>query len=58
MSTMNSRAASTAHGSRPTSPYVVNMQHGGVQYQHPPQQRDYGYSGGQQQHSGDYSTQI
>lgn len=54
-----SRATSTAYGSRPTSPYVVNMQGGGVQYQHPPQ-RDYGYSGGQGggQHSGGYSSQI
>jgi len=34
-----SRAASTAHGSRPTSPYVVNMQHGGHQIHHP--QRHY-----------------
>lgn len=34
-----SRAASTAHGSRPTSPYVINMQHGGHQVHHP--QRHY-----------------
>ena len=32
-----SRAASTIHGSRPTSPYVVNMPQGGIQIQHPPQ---------------------
>ena len=32
-----SRAASTIHGggSRPTSPYVVNMPHGGHQIQYP-----------------------
>ena len=60
-----SRAASTAHGSRPTSPYVVNMPHGGVKYQHPARDRyadgDYGYSGHSghsQQHSGGYSSQI
>ena len=37
-----SRAASTiyGYGSRPTSPYVVNMPQGGVQIQMPPQNRN------------------
>ena len=54
-----SRATSTAYGSRPTSPYAVNTQGGGVHYV-VPTMRDYGYSGGQGggQHSGGYSSQI